>query len=78
MKAPIQEVEGRLQDVHVRGAALPTQLAHCKRREAPAPIAQHSAFNAHQHSHFAQTVASTDHFSLGDQTQTKYPQYYSQ
>lgn len=31
MKAPIQEVEGRLQDVHVRGAAFPTQLAHCKR-----------------------------------------------
>lgn len=31
MQAPVQEVEGGLQDVHVIGAALPTQFAHCKR-----------------------------------------------
>lgn len=35
MKAPVQEVEGGLQDVHVSGAAFPTQLAHCKSPQAP-------------------------------------------
>lgn len=35
MKAPIQEVEGGLQDVLVSGAAFPTQFAHCRRQESP-------------------------------------------
>lgn len=49
MKAPVQEVEGGLQDIRVSRAALPTQLAHCKSPQEPCHLAL-QRFHVHQHS----------------------------
>lgn len=74
MKATIQEVEGRLQDVHVRGAALATQLAHCKRCESS--VLRHPSRSMPALMHIGPHPSPrqwppTDHFSLGDHTQAE-------